>query len=91
MNQVQVSIQWKAAILADDMKHIEIQIRKVLEGEEEEILGVQGHLSSALFHKNHLLAPVSHPEQKDHSLWNHHINSGKHLKLHKTIQHYKLF
>lgn len=37
LNQVQVSIQWKAAILAVDMKQIEIQIPKVLQGEEEKI------------------------------------------------------
>lgn len=38
LNQVQVSIQWKAAILAVDMKHTEIQISTVLQGEEEKIL-----------------------------------------------------
>jgi len=45
LNQVQVSIQRKAAILAVDTKHIEIQIYKVLQGEEEEVfLHVQEHL-----------------------------------------------
>lgn len=34
LNQVHVSAQWKAAIMAVDTKHIEIQIYKVLEGEE---------------------------------------------------------
>lgn len=38
LNQVQVSIQREAAILAVDMKYIEIQIYKVLQGEEEEII-----------------------------------------------------
>lgn len=45
LNQVQVSVQRKAAILAVDMKHIEIQIYKVLQRQEEEIfLRVLGHL-----------------------------------------------
>lgn len=45
LNQVQVSIQREAAIPAADMKHIEIQIYKVLRGEEEEIFFcMQEHL-----------------------------------------------